>query len=322
MPFEWSASSVCDAHAADKATAVTPLIVRLPNHLGDACMALPALERLAALGRQLTLAGPPWAKDLFGAYPWPAVALSGSHYQRVQTLRPFAAHAGLLMTNSFSTALQFRLAGIRSVGYARDGRSSLLQRAIPVDANDHMVQYYYRLASAVTGTESKAPLDFRLRVSEDAAERARNAIETRTKSANYVVLCPVAVGVHRGKMKAWQGFSRLCNELVQQGNVVVAMPGPGETAAVRSAAASAIVLPESDVGTFAAVLAGARLVVANDSGPAHVAAAVGSKLIAVFGVTEPEKTRPWSTRATIVGSGEGWPSYADVRSAVATALSA
>ena len=41
------------------------LLVRLPNHLGDACMALPALDLLAARGHSLTLAGRPWAAELF-----------------------------------------------------------------------------------------------------------------------------------------------------------------------------------------------------------------------------------------------------------------
>ena len=284
-------------------------------------MTLPALDLLSAHGYQLTLAGPSWAKDLFAAYPWPVVALSGSGLQRVQALRPFAASSGLLMTNSFSTAVEFRLAGIHSVGYARDARSWLLQQAIDVDANDHMVEYYYRLACALTRVPSKALPDFRLRITTSAVERARNTIGAQTSAENYVVLCPVAIGLHHGKVKAWSGFSRLSQELAQEGAAVVAMPGPGETAAVSSAAPGALVLPESDVGTFAAVLAGARLVVANDSGPAHVAAAVGSRLIAIFGVTETDKTRPWSTRATIVGSADGWPSYEAVRSAVATALS-
>ena len=68
------------------------------------------------------------------------------------------------------------------------------------------------------------------------------------------------------------------------------MPGPNESATVRRALPGAIVLPESDVATFAAVLARAQLVVANDSGAGHLAAAAGARLISVFGVTEPEKT--------------------------------
>jgi heptosyltransferase-2 len=89
---------------------------------------------------------------------------------------------------------------------------------------------------------------------------------------------------------------------------------------VQAAVPGAVVLPETDVGSFAALLQGSRLVVANDSGPGHLAAAVGTPLISVFGVTEPEKTQPWGTQVHRVGSGAGWPSYDEVWTAVAARL--
>ncbi|HVG05004.1 MAG TPA: glycosyltransferase family 9 protein [Burkholderiaceae bacterium] len=280
-------------------------------------MALPALELLSQSGFALTLAGRPWAKDLFSAYPWTVAPLPGS---RIQALRQIGIKTGLLLTNSFSSALEFKLAGISAIGYGRDGRSWLLRRAIKVNTGDHMVEYYFRIAAAFSGAAPDIPRDLRLRIDAAARGRAEQLIAANGVQAPYVVLCPVAVGFHRGKIKAWNGFTRLCFDLVSTGTQVVALPGPSETGAVRNALPGAAVLPESDVATFAAVLAGARLVVANDSGPGHVAAAVGARLISVFGVTEPEKTRPWSTRATLIGSSFGWPAYADVRSAVDAAL--
>ncbi len=294
-----------------------PLIVRLPNHLGDACMALPALDLLSDRGFALTLVGRPWASDLFSAYPWKLLSFPGS---RIQALRDTNVHAGLLLTNSFSTALEFRLAGISSIGYARDARSWLLREPIAVNASDHMVEYYYRLARVLVGDSPDVPSDLQLRIGEPALQRARQLLAAHGVGPKYVVLCPVAIGFHRGRAKAWDGFTRLNVELLAAGVQVVAMPGPNESAAVRAALPGAIVFPESDVGTFSAVLAAASLVVANDSGAGHLAAAVGTRLISVFGVTEPEKTRPWGTRATLIGSGSGWPSYEEVSSAVDSAL--
>jgi heptosyltransferase-2 len=126
----------------------------------------------------------------------------------------------------------------------------------------------------------------------------------------------VAVGRHHGKVKAWDGFARLNAELLARGTRTVALPGPGETSAVQAVLPGAAVLPETDVATFAALLASARVVVANDSGPGHLAAAVGAPLVSVFGVTEPEKTKPWGPNVRMVGSGAGWPAYADVVAAV------
>ena len=285
-------------------------------------MALPALDLLADCGFALTLTGGAWAKDLFAAYPWSVVSLPSSRVDRLRTLRDIKVTTGLLLTNSFGTALEFRLAGISAIGYARDGRSWLLRKAIQVDDGDHMVEYYYRLSAALAGASPDIPRDLRLRISEPSRRHAHDLLARQGVDRKYVVLCPVAVGSHRGRIKAWDGFTRLGSELLAAGRHVVAMPGPNETAAVRNVLPGVIVLPESDVATFAAVLTGAQLVVANDSGPGHLAAAVDARLISVFGVTEPEKTRPWSTRATLIGSASGWPSYAEVRSAVDAALSA
>jgi len=298
---------------------MTPLIVRLPNHLGDACMAVPALDLLAAYGRALTLVGRPWAGALFAAYRWPLVALRGSRRDHVHSLRSarrVPGAAGLLLTNSFSTALEFRLAGITPTGYARGGRSWLLAHSVAVNDADHMVEYYHRLARAVVSADAKVPRDLKLQIAADAKARAHALLAGSGVPDRYVVLCPVAVGRHHGKVKAWSGFARLNQELLERGEHVVAMPGPGEATAVTNALPGATVLPESDVGAFAAVLASARAVVANDSGPGHLAAAVGAPLVSVFGVTEPEKTRPWSSRMSLVGSGSGWPSYEEVRTAV------
>ncbi len=285
-------------------------------------MAVPALDLLAASGFTLTLAGRNWAKDLFAAYPWTVIPLPTTRIARIRTLRAAGSNAGLLLTNSFGSALEFKLAGISATGYARDARSWLLRNAIEVNAGDHMVEYYYRLAATLTGSAPAAPRDLRLRIDAPARQHAQELLTAHGVGAKYVVLCPVAVGLHRGKVKAWDGFTRLAGELLAAGTHVVAMPGPGETATVRTVLPAATVLPESNVATFASLLAGAQLVVANDSGPGHLAAAVGARLISVFGVTEPEKTRPWSSRASLIGTSAGWPSYAAVRAAVDAALRA
>jgi len=308
------------------------LIVRLPNHLGDACMALPALELLAASGRGLTLAGRAWAAQLFAGYPWPVLALAGARRARVAVLRSRAGPGAqaLLLTNSFGSALDLALARLRPAGYRTDGRRLLLSRSFPVparwrddDAPMHMVEYYYELARAFVGREAPpVPRDLSLRLAPAARERAGKALREAGIDGEYVMLCPVAVGLHRGRVKAWDGFGALCSELTGAGLRVVACPGPGERDAVQAAVPGATLLPETDVGTFAALLAGSRLVVANDSGSAHVAAAVGAPLVTLFGVTDARRTGPWSTTALRLGSADGWPRFSEVAEAVRRRLAA
>ncbi|MGE5337404.1 MAG: glycosyltransferase family 9 protein [Gemmatimonadota bacterium] len=308
---------------------MSALIIRLPNHLGDACMSLAALGLLADSGHELTLTGRAWATSLFAAYPWPVIALPATRGERLRTLRDWrnrhAGGRGLLLTNSFSTALEFRLAGLRPFGYAADGRRFLLSQAVARPRRGdrpHMVEYYYRLAARFARTAPPVPAELSLRVTEQAAARARELLRAAGVNAPYVVLCPVAVGLHRGKVKAWSGFAQLCDRLRARGVAVVSCPGPGERDAVMRAVPNAPLLAETDVGTFAALLAASRLVVANDSGSGHIAAAVGAPLVSVFGVTEPAETRPWGARVTIVGSGSGWPAYEEVEAAVERALAA
>lgn len=302
------------------------LFVRLPNHLGDACMTVPALTRLAAHGYAPTLVGRAWARDLFAAYPWPAVALMGGMRDRARALRAAGTDTrdALLFTNSFGSALDFFLARRRACGYATDARRLLLRDAYPVPAQwaagMHMVEYYWALASRFLGDDAPPPAQLDFRIAPAALERAQMLLAQAGVGPRYVVLCPVAVGLHRGRVKAWSGFGPLADELRARGETIVACPGPGEDAAVRAVLRDATILPSTDVGTFAALLAGSRLVVANDSGPGHIAAAVGARLVSVFGVTEPVRTRPWGRNVTLVGSERGWPVYDEVTQAVFAAL--
>ena len=222
------------------------------------------------------------------------------------------------------SALEFRLGGLRPAGYATDARRWLLTQAMAVPARwhaaaatpMHMVEYYYELARALLGAAPPVPASLSLRVADVAAARAKDMLRAAKVADDYVMLCPVAVGRHRGQVKAWAGFGQLGAALQANGMQVVVCPGPGERAAVLDAVPSATLLAETDVATFAALLAASRLVVANDSGSAHLAAAVGAPLVTLFGVTSSKRTGPWSPRAIEVGSENGWPSFDEVAAAV------
>lgn len=293
------------------------LFVRLPNHLGDTCMCLPALDLLARSGHALALVGKPWAEALFEAYGWPVLAPRGSWIERIDALRAARVARGgeraVLFTNSIASALEFRLAGFACAGYATEARRWLLAHAIAVPkawARDmHTVEYYFELARRIVATDASVPPKLSLDLTGNALSRARDLLAAAGISGPYTMLCPAATGLHRGRPKAWPGFATLCAALLERGVRVVACPGPGERAVVAAALPAATLLPETDVATFAALLRGAQLVVANDSGPSHVAAAVGAPLVTIFGVTEPRLTRPWMPTADSVGGPDAWPDF-------------
>ncbi len=313
---------------------VQSLLVRLPNHLGDVCMSLPALERLAAQGLRLVLAGRRWAPALLAALPWPVVGLPEARMDRVRALRAarlreMPTHAAgkvdaLLLTNSLSTALELRLAGLRAAGYATDGRRWLLRRAMAVPpqwaGSMHTAEYYFHLALALLGQDPAPTPAPRLPLAAAARHAAAAALARARAAPHYVVLCPVAQGRHRGRIKCWDGFERIGRALLADGLDIVMCPGPGEHEAARAAVPQARMIEALDLGAFAALLAGSRLVIANDSGPGHLAAAVGARLVGVFGVTDPFKTRPLGPEVRVVGGSDGWPSYDEVAAAVVAAL--
>jgi heptosyltransferase-2 len=97
---------------------------------------------------------------------------------------------------------------------------------------------------------------------------------------------------------------------------VIICPGPGETEAARAAAPGAIDVGPLDVGAFAALLSASRLVVANDSGPGHLGAAVEASILVIFGVTDPDKTCPRGPTVSRCGGLDAWPSIERVWEAV------
>jgi heptosyltransferase-2 len=136
----------------------------------------------------------------------------------------------------------------------------------------------------------------------------------------FVLIAPTATGLHRGRNKVWPGFAELTRALLAQGVRVAMCPPPAEAEAARANAPDALLLPAMGLGAFAALTTRAALVVCNDSGVSHVAAAAGAEQITLFGVTQRDRTGPWSDKAHCLGSEQGWPSVEEVARTAITLL--
>src|SRR5690606_30501800 len=128
----------------------------------------------------------------------------------------------------------------------------------------------------------------------------------------FVLIAPTATGLHKGKVKVWPGFDTLTRALQARGHTVVMCPPPAEVEEARRNAPTAQLLPAVPLGAFAALTARAALVVCNDSGVSHVAAAAGARQLTLFGVTNPARTGPWTPRVGRMGSERNWPRPAEV----------
>lgn len=308
---------------------ISCLYVRLPNWVGDVCMSLPSLRTLQAAGLPLVICARPWARDLLDGIEkrefLPMLGKVGPDRAKVSAhRRSLGADGrrarGLLLPDSLSSALVFRLAGLPSAGYRDDGRSFLLRWPVAKpDAGLHAVQSWHHLTREAlarwglpTGPAQPGPtLDLPLTPAHQ--QTASLALEAAGLAGQrFVLIAPTATGLHKGKVKVWPGFDTLTRTLQARGHTVVMCPPPAETEEARRNAPTAQLLPPLPLGAFAALTARAALVICNDSGVSHVAAAAGARELTLFGVTRPGRTGPWSPRAVCVGSETAWPSIEEV----------
>jgi len=309
-----------------------PLIVRIRNFIGDVVLAVPALERLECAGYELHLVGKPWAKSLLEAYGWPVTRYPKSFGERRAVLKQVALPLraqdatfgqrvnAVTFATSFSSALDMRFAGLRPFGYALEGRSLLLSQSAPIVYGEHALDSYWRLTSALLNDNTPAPRATQLKVSDNANKSARAALENAGVRPGYVVLVPFAGGTFEKLNKKWPHFAQLAERLVSTGRDLVMAPGPDEMDIARAIAPHAKLLPKLDLGPYCAVLRDAALTIANDTGPGHMAASVGGRLLSVLG---PTKIEQWGARGpdvTIVQSYREWPSVDAVADAASPLL--
>ena len=309
-----------------------PLIVRIRNFIGDVVLGVPALERLERAGYELHLVGKPWAKSLLEAYGWPVTRYPKSFSERRELLAQVALplRAGdatfdrrvnaVTFATSFSSALDMRFAGLKPFGYAVEGRSFLLKKSASIVYGEHALDSYWRLTSALLNDNTPNPSAVQLKISNHANEAARTALQSAGVRSGYIVLVPFAGGTFEKLDKKWPHFAQLAEHLASAGRDLVMAPGPDEMDIARTIAPQAKLLPKLDLGPYCAMLRDAALTIANDTGPGHMAASVGGRLLSVLGPTKIEQWGPRGPHVTIVQRYPEWPSVGAVVDAASPLL--
>lgn len=255
-------------------------------------MALPALY--AAQPDAIVV--PEWLDPLARFASFHTIPFSKGRFARtVLALRRKRFARGVLLTPSFSSALLLRLGGVKSRrGTNTDRRSHLLTSIVgrQVFEKNHRSSVYMLL---VTGDlPARRPIP-RLGVPRDARSRFRNLVGT---GAPLVGICPGS----NAPSRTWpaERFAALATELSRDGRVVV-FGGPNDVERTRIVAgAGAIDLGgRTDLPLLAAGLAECSLVITNDSGPLHLAAAVGTPTVSLWGAGDPSKTGPPREHAVV-----------------------
>lgn len=279
-------------------------LVRLPNWLGDALMARPLLHALRAAfpGAYTIAVGPaPILGLLADDSPWHEAFALSEPGATLAKLRTESVDAAIVCPPSFSSAWFACQAGARiRTGFRGDLRDVLLTHPVtrPDRGELHLSREFLLLSEAL-GVRSGALLPS-LRPSEAARAVARQL----SGDAPYAILGPGAV---YGQAKRWpvERFAQVAQQWVARGWRVLACGAESERMVCEEVAnrAGLGVVPlagRTDLSVQAALCAAAQVVVCNDSGLAHLAAATGAPTVSVFGSTSSAWTAPLGARVRIV----------------------
>jgi lipopolysaccharide heptosyltransferase II len=283
------------------------VLVRAPNWVGDVVLSLPALRDVRARfpTARLEVLARPWVAELYRAVPEvDAVSESGGHSADVAAIRG-RFDLGLLLPNSFGTALVLWRAGVpERWGYATDWRGALLTRrcAVPPQVRGRSQVYYYRAMLEGLGLAVEGEPDASLSCPAEWAERGRALLGD---DGPWIGVNP---GAFYGTAKRWlpERFAAVADLVGRRSEAKVAIVGGaaerplGEAIAGQLRGPSRVLCGETTLGDLVGVLARLRLLLTNDSGPMHLAAALGTPLVAVFGPTDWRETAPVSSRARLV----------------------
>ncbi|MFQ5742687.1 MAG: lipopolysaccharide heptosyltransferase II [Acidobacteriota bacterium] len=293
-------------------------LVRLPSWLGDTVMSIPILRALErAFPGRLTL----WGKKRFAGL-LASVGLKTSYipYGRrrglpglwdattiVAVLRRRRPDLALLLPNAFEPALLSTLAGIpKRVGYATDGRAWLLTDAVTRIPFHHRIHDADRFAGLLPSLDIEAPRadDGLLEPSPQMRERARHLLPA---AGDFLGLVP---GAANGPSKRWPAtaYAALASAAAERWHARPVLLGSTNdlpvTEEVRAACkAECLDLVGTDLVDLAAALMRCRVVVSNDSGAAHLAAALRCPTVVVFGPTDPQRTCPHGPQVRVAQAG-------------------
>jgi len=290
-------------------------LIRLPNWIGDAVMATPAVRLLAErCGEEgISIWGPPQTAGLFHHFPGVSRVFELDEKKepaRIEEIRSSGYDRVFLLTNSYSTAKAAKQAGIAErIGYRRQWRGPLLTRPVPCGPRTralHMVDYYLHL---LPKEWRRPPLDRQpsLYCSEEDLEACRKRIETQRKSVadKNVAFTP---GAAFGTAKQWfpENYRALASALGKEGHFLVLFGSENDRELGDFILGDAPkdgrlnLAGKTNLRELMATISLCDCLVTNDSGPMHIADAVGTPAVAFFGSTDSNWTGPQATHHRVL----------------------
>ncbi|MFA5864979.1 MAG: lipopolysaccharide heptosyltransferase II [Phycisphaerae bacterium] len=288
------------------------LLVVLPNWVGDAVLATPALRaiRNGFPNSKISYLIKPYLSELFSGCRWydelvywPGTRKGFQTQTAMKLLRQLRTEnfdLAVLLANSFRSALTCSLGKIpRRVGYDRDGRGVMLTdkllpdryngRFLPISA----LKYYLSVADYLGCPTDNYHLELFTKPeceSEVDGLLLRHGLKTQS---DYALINP---GASYGPAKCWPAeyFARVGDHLAERYKLqVLVVCGPREVQIAKSVVEKmsgrgiALIDPVAKLGTLKALIRRSKILVTNDTGPRHFAAAFNIPVVTIFGPTDP-----------------------------------
>jgi len=294
---------------------IKKIMIRTPNWIGDAVMTTPAMAVVRVFfptAEIVAVANPPVA-ELFSPHPACNRVIiydkKGAHrglgglLKLLRVPRRERFDLAILFQNAIEAAVISRLAKIpRRAGYATDGRRFLLSHPVPAGEKErllHHTDYYLGMLATLGIAGPKGPL--RLSVTNAEARKAGKTLG----NGPWVAVNP---GASYGAAKRWfpDRFAAVADQLIEKYQVkIVLTGGSGERDIGLDIEKFMTHTPLNLIGKttvreMMAILEHCCLLITNDSGPMHVAAALQTPLVAIFGPTDHTTTSPAAANARLV----------------------
>ncbi len=297
------------------------IIIRTPNHLGDCVLAVPMINetRETYPGSTVTILTPEKLGELYensqaidriikfpGQY---AHGLAGVFKLR-ELIKDEEFEVGYVLPPSFSSASVFKLSGVKErIGYIADGRRLLLTKPLPLPApinSCHRSELYFNMLKRATGQE----LTFvkpKIFLSDNDIDQGQKVLRDFgiADGDKFAAVAFRAVGESR----RWgvDNYMELTKRLIAGHNIKVVLIGKdddrteGDMIAAGAGSTRVYNLAgRTGVRELASILTQALIFIGNDSGAAHLAAAVGTPIVVLSGADDPRETSPLSSQKKLL----------------------
>lgn len=303
----------------------------MPNWLGDLVMATPIIHDVRQKWPKASITAmcqsnvgallqhDPNLTEVY-SYKKPSGWIHRSqHTNIIDSLKKGEYDLGIILTNSFSSAWWFWLGNVKNrIGFKGNLRSFLLNKAVPFPENketQHLVLTYKALLEPMGIPISNTPP--RLYVSQDEKKAAHKLLSNNNHTVGKQILVGINPGAAYGSAKCWlpERFRAVTELLLKDPNITVVYFGDPAGAPLVNDICSGLgprvfnLAGKTTLRELLALVESCDVILTNDSGPMHIAAALGVPLVALFGSTSDVKTGPYGGGIVIHKHVECSPCY-------------